>query len=124
YATERKPLRVTHTCSIHRSTYFLSLPYKYTVPLIAANTTLHWLISQSIFIVSITAFYPNFSSSLSVGMTFNTSIFRLPSLEAIIFGSAFVPTIFLVSWFKTLSGAIPLVSTCSAAISAVCYCPD
>ena len=58
YATERKTLRVTHPEGIQRSSYFVSLPMKYGVPLMAANTTLHWLISESIFLVSITSYYP------------------------------------------------------------------
>ncbi len=49
---------ITHPEGIQRSSYFVSLPMKYGVPLIAANTTLHWLISESIFLVSITSYYP------------------------------------------------------------------
>lgn len=36
-----------------RSTYWLQLPYAYSIPLITASATLHWLISQSIFLMRV-----------------------------------------------------------------------
>jgi hypothetical protein len=32
FATHRKTLRVTHPRGIQRSTYFVSMPYKYSIP--------------------------------------------------------------------------------------------
>ena len=59
FAHERKTLRVTHPRGIQRSSYFVSMPYKYGIPLMVANTVLHILISQSLFIVSIIAYRPD-----------------------------------------------------------------
>jgi hypothetical protein len=59
YAKDRKTLRVSHPKGIQRSTYFVSMPMKYGVPLLIANALLHWLISQSMFLVSTTTYYPN-----------------------------------------------------------------
>jgi hypothetical protein len=59
FATHRKTLRVTHPRGIQRSTYFVSMPYKYGIPLMIANTVLHILISQSLFIISTVAYLPN-----------------------------------------------------------------
>jgi hypothetical protein len=53
YATARKALRVTTPRGTQRSTYWLQLPYTYGVPLILASATLHWLISQSIFLARV-----------------------------------------------------------------------
>lgn len=48
----KKALRVSSPQnSIQRSSYFLSLPWKYAIPQIIAFMLLHWLVSQSIFIV-------------------------------------------------------------------------
>ena len=48
----KKPLRVSSpTNSVQRSSYFLSLPWKYAVPQMIAFMLLHWLVSQSIFVV-------------------------------------------------------------------------
>ena len=59
FATNRKTLRVTHPTGIQRSTYFVSMPYKYGIPLMIANTVLHILISQSLFIISTITYLPN-----------------------------------------------------------------
>ena len=59
YAKERKTLRVSHPKGIQRSSYFISMPMKYAAPLMTANATLHWLVSQSTFLVNTTTFFPN-----------------------------------------------------------------
>lgn len=51
YAKERKSLRVTTPRGDQRSTYWLQLPYTYALPLMAAFAVLHWLVSQSVFLV-------------------------------------------------------------------------
>ncbi|KAF2180345.1 hypothetical protein K469DRAFT_592633 [Zopfia rhizophila CBS 207.26] len=50
-ASRRQPLRVTDPTpgSKQTSTYTLSLPYKYSIPLIISSTLLNWFISQSVF---------------------------------------------------------------------------
>ncbi len=59
YAKDRKTLRVSHPKGIQRSSYFISMPMKYGIPLMVANATLHWLVSQSMFVVNTTTYYPN-----------------------------------------------------------------
>jgi hypothetical protein len=59
YAKERKTLRVSHPRGIQRSSYFVSMPMKYGIPLLAANATMHWLGSQSMFVVNTTTYFPN-----------------------------------------------------------------
>ena len=34
-----------------RSSYFLQLPYRYAIPLLGFSAVMHWLVSQSIFLV-------------------------------------------------------------------------
>ena len=58
FAKDRKTLRVSRPEGIQRSTYFISLPFKYGLPLMAILTLMHWLISQSLILVSTTALYP------------------------------------------------------------------
>lgn len=61
----RKPLRVSSPVKGQRSTYFLSLPYRYSIPLMTASGLMHWLVSQSLFLGQIN---PNgvFSSDFAV----------------------------------------------------------
>lgn len=54
FFTRHKALRVsTSRKGRQRSTYFLQLPYRYALPLLAVSTLLHWLASQSIFVVAV-----------------------------------------------------------------------
>ena len=52
----RKSLRVSEPRGQQRSTYFLQLPYRWAMPLIAISTALHWLLSQTFFLVRIDVF--------------------------------------------------------------------
>ena len=56
FAAERKTLRVSEPEGQQRSSYYLQLPYRYSVPLIICSGTLHWMVSQSLFPVNITYF--------------------------------------------------------------------
>lgn len=50
FARSKKPLRVTWPRGQQRSTYWLSLPYRYSVPFIALLLLIHFVLSQSVFI--------------------------------------------------------------------------
>ncbi len=54
----KKALRVSSPIGMQRSSYFLSLPLKYSVPLLTLSTLLHWLMSQSLFLVQSSGFGP------------------------------------------------------------------
>lgn len=49
--TDRKPLRVTSPQGVQRSSYFVSMPWRYGAPLIFICAFLHWTLSQSVFVV-------------------------------------------------------------------------
>lgn len=55
----RKPLRVSEPVGIQRSSYFISLPLRYGIPVNLLSASFHWLISQSFFLARITALMPN-----------------------------------------------------------------
>lgn len=56
YAIDRKPLRVSWPRGQQRSTYYLALPYRYSIPLFIMSVALHWLLSESFFYVNITVY--------------------------------------------------------------------
>ena len=59
FLREKKTLRFSFPeHSLQRSSYFLSLPWRYALPLMVAFITLHWLVSQSVFTVQTTAYGP------------------------------------------------------------------
>ena len=66
----RKPPRVSEPLGIQRSSYFISLPLRYGIPLYASSGFLHWLISQSLFLARITALRPD--GTVDVKNSFST----------------------------------------------------
>ncbi|KAI0110771.1 hypothetical protein GGR51DRAFT_569412 [Nemania sp. FL0031] len=54
----KKPLRVSSPVGMQRSSYFLSLPFRFSIPLNIATILIHWLISQSFFLVQANYFAP------------------------------------------------------------------
>ncbi|KAL4942782.1 hypothetical protein BDV06DRAFT_211600 [Aspergillus oleicola] len=104
YAVSRRGIRVSwNPQSAQRSTYFLSLPYRYAIPLITVHTILHWLISQR---QSKLISWPGYNPiaiviSLSVGTLMFVCLVGLG--------------------FRRLSSGIILAGSCSLAIAASCH---
>ncbi|KAJ5894097.1 hypothetical protein N7495_005788 [Penicillium taxi] len=119
YGIERKALRVTWPIkeSQQRSTYYLSIPYRYGVPVLFLYMTLHWTISQSIFYLAID-FYEVGKESKDGRLGFSP-IFILLS---ILVGAVMILTLCILA-FKRLKSNVPLAGSCSAAISAACHAP-
>ncbi|PVI04891.1 hypothetical protein DM02DRAFT_725568 [Periconia macrospinosa] len=132
YVFERKTLRVSIPQGIQRSNYFLSLPYKYSLPLMVCSGILHWLISQSIFVIQTVAF----TFDLQRNEPMDSSSIGYSSISivlAMFVGVILIVAIIIVGFnFKYEVKAsrdtgeeppypMPLASTCSAAISANCH---
>ncbi|KAF8864403.1 hypothetical protein BDZ45DRAFT_797496 [Acephala macrosclerotiorum] len=120
YAKERKTLRVSHPRGIQRSTYFISMPLRYRVPKMGMFSLLHWLLSQSCFILrvividtasSTTPFEDTKSSWTMLGYT--VTLGGLSLALQVLNGLR----IFLAS------SAMPLAASCSAIIGANCHRP-
>lgn len=122
YGAARKPLRVSAPIGMQRSSHFLSLPYRFGVPLSICSGLMHWFISQSAFFVRTVAYNsdgtkdpPNDTSGVGF------------SPIGIIFAFSLAVTMLLalgvVAFVKKYPDTIPLMSTNSAAISAACHPP-
>jgi len=59
FGKERKFLRVSAPRGLQRSTYFLSLPYRYGIPIAVTLSLLHWTTSQAVFFFRTAAFWPD-----------------------------------------------------------------
>lgn len=136
---EYKGLRVSSTSrGAQRGTYFLQLPYRYSLPLLVFSGALHWLISQSIFLVNLEMYEPSSANILSRGRAAD----RGPTVSSMgesnlttcgwsPFGTvctvvvALVMIAFLLAsgWRRFKNGIMPVAGSCSAAISAACH-PD
>ncbi|CAG8250100.1 unnamed protein product [Penicillium salamii] len=123
YGVSYKPLRVTwpEKDSQQKSTYWLSIPYHYAVPILILYVVLHWLISQSIFYVLRT---PYTAQGEALGSyTVNSLAFSpLPIFCALLVGSFMILILILLS-LKRFKSNVPLAGSCSAVISAACHPP-
>jgi hypothetical protein len=117
--TSRKGLRVTRPRGEQRDTYFLQLPYRWSLPLTAASGGLHWLLSQSLFIVRIDEYDRNgvlnpFNSKAACGFS-GTSFLALVSSFYLL-----ISIVGLVGR-RTFRVRIPFAASCSLVISAACH---
>jgi hypothetical protein len=122
YSVKRKGLRVSiATQGAQRDTYFLSLPYRYSIPLLVISALLHWLVSQSLFLVSIlgiTLMVDNSAESVTSNFTCGYS----PIAAIFVFVFAVLMFCFAVgTGFRRFKSGMPVAGSCSAAIAAACY---
>lgn len=119
YAMERKPLRVSWPRGAQRSTYYLSLPYRYSIPLLIVSAVLHWLVSQSLFFVEIVPF--DLHGVAQDGEEVVTCGYSpVAIIFAIIVGASLLVVAMLLG-MRRFRSHMPLAGQCSAAISAACH---
>jgi hypothetical protein len=113
FATSRKSLRVTKPTGKQRSTYFLQLPHRWSLPLTGIGGALHWLVSQAFFLIRVDNVDGGDSTSAC-----GVSLLSLLVLIFVFWGLLF--TICAVG-HRMLPIKAPLVASCSLAISAACH---
>jgi hypothetical protein len=121
-ATTHRPLRVSRPRGEQRSTYYLQLPYRYILPLMAAMSCLHWLLARSIFLLQVKVFN-NAGAEKPDGSIHVCSYSLFAIMIALCVGAVMIATLVGLSSMRRLRGGIPVVGSCSAAISAACHLP-
>jgi hypothetical protein len=127
YAYKKKGLRISRKPSgSQRSTYFLQLPYRFGLPLIVLSGTLHWLVSQSIFVVAFDiydqqghAVHGDFGWEDDV-LTKTCGYSPIAMLTVVVLGVAMVAGV-VISGYIPYKRSMPLAGSCSLAISAACH---
>ncbi|CAO1603804.1 hypothetical protein XANCAGTX0491_007383 [Xanthoria calcicola] len=123
FGKTRKTLRLTSPQGIQRSSYFISVPLKYGLPVLVAFGALHYTISQSVFVVYLVRFLSN--GEEDVGHRSATSGYScFGSITSLVLGFALVLLLILAGFLGKYKNGTPLASTCSAAISAACHRPS
>lgn len=122
YASQRKGLRVTTRDGLYqRSTYYLHLPFRYSIPLLCISAVLHWVISQSIFLARV-AYYKDGEKDSESSDISNIGFSLPPIITAMIIG--FLMLAFLIGLGFRKLGSMPVAGSCSVAISAACHRPE
>lgn len=122
YGHERKTLRVTNPRAFQRSTYRLQLPYRYGIPLLVLSGVLHWLVSQSLFLARV-VFYSQ-DGTEDTYASLSTVGYSCIAIITVICVGTLVVLLGILNGFRTYKIGMPLVGSCSAAISAACHRPD
>lgn len=123
YYLKKKTLRVSTPRGQQRSTYYLQLPYRYSLPLLGFGMLLHWLVSQSLFLTRLTR-YSNTGDQLDqLGQ--ETSTVSYSCLPILLTGLCGIPLcIFVVlTGRRQVHPQVPMAGSCSIAISAACHRP-
>ena len=121
YSVARRSLRVTDPVGRQRSTYWLQLPFAYSIPLIITSGLLHWVVSQSIFLVKISYWMDRVESLHQAKSAVGYSCW--PIICTISIGFTIVFTITAMG-FRRLPGMIPIAGSCSLAIAAAAHRPE
>jgi len=122
YLRLRKALRVTWPQGKQRSTYWLSLPYRHSLPLIGCLVLMHFLVSQSINILR-TEMFDQFGKVMEEGINSKLSFSSIYLALAASVGGVMIYT----QTFQALRGLdnrIPYHQNSSAMISAMCHASD
>ena len=120
YEVSRKALRVTTPRGLQRATYWLQLPFKYSIPLIATSAILHWLISQALFLVRIdppTGPEGRDDSWSSVGLS------PAPMVVIICVGGCIALLAIVLGHQKLKGHSMPVAASCSLALAAAAHRP-
>jgi hypothetical protein len=116
----QKGLRVTHPTGKQRSTHFLQLPLRWAIPLTVMSGTLHWLLSQSLFLVRQEVrtrdgdLYPG--STCACG-------YSVLSLVAFTLALTILLLVVLYLLLRGIDVQLPPARHCSLVISAACHPP-
>jgi hypothetical protein len=121
YATKRKPLRTTTPEGEQRSTFWLQLPYRYSVPYLITMTTLHWAMSQSLFFMRLKAYSRGVEvrEKDQTGLAISSDAF----LMTVILFSIVTLVIVGLGFFKRYPPGLPLMGSCSVVIAAASHKP-
>jgi hypothetical protein len=123
YGASPKALRVTWPVkgSKQHSTYWLSIPYKYGVPVLVLYMILHWLISQSLFYLLVITYNP--ANELDPGINISTLGYSPgPIFLSIIVGTIML-LVLVVLALRKFKSTVPVTGSNSAVISAACHLP-
>ncbi|KAI9726332.1 MAG: hypothetical protein M1828_001606 [Chrysothrix sp. TS-e1954] len=118
HARRRRTVRVSSPRGAQRSTYWLQLPYRYAIPFMLIMATLHWLVSQSIYLVNIQSTSWDLSLiDLFINCGFNLGAVLLSCLV----GAGLIISLIVIAFSRTYPSGMPLASSCSLTISAACH---
>jgi hypothetical protein len=118
FSQRRHSLRVTVPLGEQKSQYYLTIPYRYAVPLLVITGAFHWLISDSFFLVSLAAFRDNEILPQDSVYAIGYSALSIALAAATCFSLMAIMTFKSLQRYKV---GMPVAGSCSVVISAACH---
>ncbi|KAL9619368.1 MAG: hypothetical protein Q9160_006048 [Pyrenula sp. 1 TL-2023] len=122
FATLQKALRVSKPKRGQRSTYWLQLPWKYRIPLLALSMLLHFVVSRSLYVVRIDVF--GWDGKRQPDRDITACGYSPLATLFVIFVVVFALIAMLVVGRRKISPGMPVCGTNSLAIAAACHYSD
>jgi len=124
FSVHAKGLRVSSKPQgCQRSTYFLSLPYRYAAPLLLMSGFMHWALSEAIFVVNVQAYAFNDEYSQRTRMPdldVDTIGYSPSAVLLVMFILVFMFVVQLTMGARALDPKVPFVGANSILISSAC----
>ncbi|KAF5006967.1 hypothetical protein FDECE_6683 [Fusarium decemcellulare] len=122
FGAGRKALRVSSSpVGEQRSRYFLQIPYRFGIPLLALSILMHWMLSQSIFVIAVERLN---ESTMTLEWYFVSCGYSPAAIICAIAISLLMAIGIVVMGCRRLPTIIPVVGSCSLAIAAACHHPN
>jgi len=118
----RKALRVTYPRGQQRSTFYLQLPYYYSVPLLVAAIVMHFLASETVFLARLQYYDSNGAPRNDLGWM-NVGLSLSGLLSSCCVGTALILIQIFHAWLPLIDNRIPIHGNSSVVISAMCHPP-
>ena len=120
FSHRRRSLRVTYPAGEQHSTYYLQLPYRFSIPLQIMSALMSWLTSQILFVVRV-RFVNGYTVDEQDSAGVHTCGYSPGAIViTVIVGTALALTVLLLCMRK-YPNTMPLAGTNSAAIAAACH---
>ena len=123
FASTAQTLMVGTPAGHQRGTWLLGAPLAYGIGLLALQTLLHWFVSQSIFVVQVVVYNKLGRPDPAIPILSNCGYSPIAIIFSVVASGLLCVTAIVAHWRRFPRGSPPVVSTCSAAISAACHLP-
>ncbi|PYH94196.1 hypothetical protein BO71DRAFT_409552 [Aspergillus ellipticus CBS 707.79] len=115
FALRHRSLRVSFPRGQQRSTFYLTVPYRYGLPLLLAFVLIHWLVSEELFFVQIVPYDRHLRPGAPRRHASHLRDIANPAAAAVV--------VACLASKRFRAPLMPLAFNCSAAISAACHVP-
>ncbi|CAG8277921.1 unnamed protein product [Penicillium salamii] len=121
YGTQRKGLRVSRPQdnSALRSTYWLSVPFRYSVPLLIIYPVIGWAVSQSLSLVTSSEIRKD-----GIDITYSLTYSPLAIIISLALFFVMGTSLLALGLCRRFKSKLPLTGACSVIISAACHPPE